>query len=334
VSLPRNADAETLLHVERAAMACQFEVRFPADAGEEALAAALRAMELLDPLERRLSFFRPDSELSRINLLAAERPVAVEPDLFALLQLAVELSAETGGAFDITSAPLWELWGFARRAGGIPAEPQIAEALERVGSRFVRLDPANRSVAFTRPGVRLNLGSLGKGFALDRLAEQLAEAGLRDFLLHGGQSSVLARGAAPGDAAATQNQSPGWVVGVPDPRAPKRRIAEICLRDKALGTSSAQFQSFRHEGKRYGHVLDPRSGRPAEGVLSATAVAPSAVLADALSTAFYILGPEASWQYCRRHPEVGMLLVLPPTDQGKIETITVGLGDEELRLLG
>jgi thiamine biosynthesis lipoprotein len=346
MSNSRNAEAETLLHVARAAMACDFEVRFPAAAGEEALAAALKTMQALDPLEQRLSYFRPDSELSRINLLAAEQPVVVESDLFALLQLAIELSAETGGAFDVTSTPLWELWGFARRAGGIPTESQIAEALERVGSHFVRLDPANCSVFFTRPGVKLNLGSLGKGYALDRLAEKLAEGGIRDFLLHGGQSSVLASGTAPcgsqGDIDHAQGDSPiftaekmgqssGWIVGVPDPRAPKRRIAEISLRDKALGTSSTQFQSFRHEGKRYGHILDPRSGRPAEGVLSATAVAPSAVLADALSTAFYILGPEGSLRYCREHPEIGLLLILPPTEHGGLEIVTAGLGEGEIR---
>ncbi|MBN2578903.1 MAG: FAD:protein FMN transferase [Pirellulales bacterium] len=342
-----NDQTDTLLHVSRAAMACDFEVRFPAGGGEECVALALRALELLEPLEQQLSVFRPDSELSRINLLAAERPVRVEPGLFRLLQRAVELSNETDGALDVTAEPLWRLWGFARREGRLPTEGQIAEALGRVGSRYVRLDPTEQTVSLTRPGVQLNLGCFGKGYAVDRLAEKLEEGGLGDFLLHGGQSSVLARGTggqatqgtpdsegdSPNFAAQNLGQSPGWIVGLPDPRLPDRRIAEIRLRDKALGTSSSQFQSFRHAGKRYGHILDPRSGRPAEGVLSATAVAPDATQADALSTAFYVLGPEASLRYCRRRPEIGLLMLLAPQGGGKMEILSAGLGDDELRLI-
>jgi FAD:protein FMN transferase len=324
---------DTLLHVTRAAMACDFELRFPAAGGEEQLTPALRAMEMLDPLEKQLSFFRPDSELSRINLLAADQPVTVEPGLFALLQLALDLSAETGGAYDLTSTPFWQLWGFSRRAGTIPTDEQITETLGRVGSRFVQLDPEEKTVSFSRPGVTLNLGSLGKGYALDRLAKKLAENGMSNFLLHGGQSSILARGAAPGPSG-TAEDSQGWIVGVPDPRSPGRRIAEIHLRNKALGTSSSQFQSFRHGGKRYGHILDPRTGWPAEGILSATAVAPSAALADALSTAFYVLGPEDSLRYCQKRSEVGLLLLLTPKSGGKMEIVSAGLNDAELRLMG
>jgi thiamine biosynthesis lipoprotein len=323
---------DVLLHVTRRAMACDFELRFSAAEGEDRLALALETLEMLDPLERQLSFFQTDSELNRINLLAGEQPVLVEPELFELLQLAVKLSAETQGAMDITSTPLWQLWGFARRAGGIPTEEQIAEALSQVGSRLVQLDPAEKSVFFTQPGVKLNLGSLGKGYALDRLADALCEGGMKDFLLHGGQSSILARGEGIGERGEGRGaRREGWIVGVPNPQMPSRRIAEIHLKNKALGTSSAQFQSFRYEGKRYGHLIDPRTGRPAEGVLSATAVAPNATLADALSTAFYVLGPEASQAYCEKHSEFGVILFLTSKETGGWEIFSAGLGDAELR---
>jgi thiamine biosynthesis lipoprotein len=119
---------------------------------------------------------------------------------------------------------------------------------------------------------------------------------------------------------------------VADPRQPGRRLAVVKLRDRALGTSGGQFQSFRHQGRRYGHILDPRSGWPAEGVLSVTVVAPSAALADALSTAFYVLGPQPSLDYCRVRPEIGMVMLCPGGRGGKVEIHGIGLGPQEVTM--
>lgn len=365
-----------LLHVGRQAMACQFQVYLNAGQYIQGTEAALSALDLLGDLEERLSFFRPASRLSGINQHAADGPVEVDPDLFELLEVALRLHAETGGAFDITSTPLWEAWGFARRQGALPSDEQIAEAMPFVGSHLVELDPAHRTVRFLKHGVRLNLGSIGKGYAVDCCARQLLAAGIEHFLIHGGGSSLVARGdrgfagrsedpenpaevepPAPAETqasgasedadktdrdadhpAARSASSPaspattGWDVGLPHPLRPDRRLGEFRVRDRAVGTSGAQAQSFWHQGRRYGHILDPRTGRPAQNVFSVSVVAPNGALADALSTAFYVMRPDEVLDYCGRHPEIGVVLMCPARRAGGMEVKVVNLTRQELVL--
>lgn len=310
-----------LIRVSRRAMACEFEVCFPAGSCADGADFAIEALDLVESLEEQLSFFRPTSEISRINLLAAESPVEVEPQLFDLLRVAMRLHQETDGAYDITSTPLWETWGFARRAGKIPSDADLAEAQTRVGSQFVELDPTRRTIRFHRPGLKINLGSIGKGFALDVCAERLRSLGMTDFLVQGGKSSVLASDAG--------QKSHPWEVGVQHPRQTGKRLGVVRLHNRALGTSGGQFQSFRYRGHRYGHILDPRSGMPAEGVLSTTVTAPTAALADALSTAFYVLGPRPSLDYCQKHPEIGMILFSLAQEGGDVEMHRTGLKNDD-----
>jgi FAD:protein FMN transferase len=327
--------SNSLIRVSRRAMACEFEVCFPAGEHENGTEFAIESLDLVESLEDTLSYFRPESEISRINRLAAETPVEVEPALFDLLRLAMRLSEETGGAYDITSAPLWEAWGFARRAGEIPTETQLAEARSCVGRRLLEMNPAERTIRFRKPGVKISVASIGKGYALDVCGEHLLALGMTDFLLHGGQSSVLARGspALAADSPLSQKErGVGWEVGLGDPRQPGHRLAVVRLHDQALGTSGGQFQSFRHQGRRYGHILDPRSGCPAEGVLSVTVVAPTAALADALSTAFYVLGPEPSLDYCRSRPELAVVMLCPGGHGGKLAIHRIGFDDQQLTM--
>jgi thiamine biosynthesis lipoprotein len=338
-------------------MATQFEIRFPCavhgmtGGHEHDAQLALETLESLDGLEEQMSFFRPASEISRINQLAAEGPVEVEPELFQLLCLAKDIWRETEGALDITATPLWQAWGFASRAGRAASEEQIAEALSRVGFQFVQLDSRRNTIRFSRPGMQLNLGSIGKGYALDRCAAKLIDGRLRHFLLHGGQSSILAHGSDLGQAAeCRENSGAGsephevfhnkelsegpdqvlsdfWTIGIPHPWKAGKRIAEIKLRNRAIGTSSSQFQSFRHKGKLYGHIIDPRTGRPAEGILSATVIAPSSALADALSTAFFVMGLEKSLAYARAHPEIAAILLTHCGRGGDVGIHRCGLDD-------
>ena len=212
--------SNSLIRVSRRAMACEFEVCFPAGKCENGTEFALESLDLVESLEDRLSYFRPESEISRINRLAAETPVEVEPALFDLLRLAMRLFEETGGAYDITSAPLWEAWGFARRAGEIPSEAQLAEARSCVGGQLVELNPAERTIRFRKPGVKINVGSIGKGYALDVCAERLLALGMTDFLLHGGQSSVLARGSQTAGDAVASCHCFAEAVPVPQTRCP------------------------------------------------------------------------------------------------------------------
>lgn len=320
------ADAEWVT-VARTAMACQFEVLLPPGAPSH-VAAALSALDLVDALEAQLTVYRDTSELALLNRKAAHAWVEVEAGLFELFALAKRLHAETGGAFDITAGPLIKVWGFFRRAGKMPEPQALAEARRCVGSELVLLDPAARAVRFARQGVEINLGAIGKGYALDRAGRSLKEQGVGAFLLHGGRSSVLARV----DQDDARPDQAGWLIGIRHPLLPHRRLAEIRLCNQALGTSGSAVQFFRHAGRRYGHILDPRTGWPAEGVYSATVVAPTAAEADALSTAFYILGPDAAAGYCRSRPGVGMLLVARGAGDA-IELHVAGLVPGQWRLV-
>lgn len=317
-----------LLQIGRQAMACQFEVFFNAGQYARASDAALEALDLVDRLEDQMTVYRDASEIMRVNRDAAKEPVAVEPRLFSLLQQAVDLYRQTDGAFDITSGPLTKAWGFYRRQGAIPRQEDLSEALSRVGSQFLKLNAEEHSIEFLRPGMELNLGAIGKGYALDRAAEMLLAEGVNDFLWHGGQSSILARG-----AQATQPAGEGgWLVGVRHPLYPERQIIEIRLRDRALGTSGAGTQFFRHRGRRYGHILDPRNGWPAEGVFSTTVLAPTAAEADALATALYLLGPEKALDWRLQRPDIGLLMFVPGEAGKNVKLVTAGLTESDWRL--
>jgi thiamine biosynthesis lipoprotein len=325
------APAETyLLQLGRRAMACQFEVFFNAGQYVNASDVALAALGLVDRLEEQMTVYRDTSEISRVNRFAADRAVEVEPRLFQLLSRAAELHRETNGAFDITSGPLSKTWGFYRRQGAVPTQADLAASLDRVGGDALQLDEAAGTVRFLKPGMEINLGAIGKGYALDRVAEMLVASGIEHFLWHGGQSSVLARGAC-GPAGSDRN---GWIVDLRHPLRPERSIVEIRLRDRALGTSGAGTQFFRHAGRRYGHILDPRSGWPAEGVYSTTVIASTAADADALATALYVLGPDRADEWCERHPEMGMLMFVPGQGAKSVELFSFNLTPDDWQLTG
>jgi FAD:protein FMN transferase len=293
--------ADYWIRVHRRAMACRFEVTL---SGEDAAhaPAAREALDEADRLEGALSVFRETSELTRVNRTAAEGPVAVGDELFGILQVCVDLFARTGGAYDVTSAPLSRCWGFLRREGRLPAEAEIAAARARVGMDGVALEAAGRTVHFRRPGLELNLGSIGKGYALGRLGAVLRARGVVHALVSAGGSSVFAVG----------GRGRGWEVDLRPRRLARGRLARLWLRDAALGMSGAGEQFVEVGGIRYGHVLDPRTGWPASGVLSAAVATPDPARADALSTAFLVGGMEMARAYCAEQPDT--LAVLTPDD--------------------
>lgn len=310
-----------LIAVARQAMACEWEVLLNAKQHARAEEAAVEALDVVTQLDEQLSVYRETSEVSRLNRAAGERPVPVERRLFELLELAARLHQLTGGAFDITAGPLIKAWGFYRRQGRVPDESERAAARACVGMEHVEL--AERTVQFLKPGMELNLGSIGKGYALDRAAEKLDGAGVADYLIHGGQSSILVRGSR---AAGTGER--GWRVAIRHPTRPGQPLGEVLLRDRALATSGSGTQYFHHGGRRYGHLLDPRTGQPAEGVLSSTVIAPTATEADALSTAFYILGPERTREIVGEQEGLAAILVTSAIRQGAVETHVLGLDDK------
>jgi len=245
-----------LLRVSRRAMATTFEIAIPYGT-PNALPAAEAALDLIDELEEQMTVYRDTSEVSRLN--AAGRVAEVEPQLFALLERCSVLTHDTSGAFDVACGALVKCWGFYKREGSIPTGAELNEAMARTGFRHVILNADTRAVRFARPGVELNLGAVGKGYALDRAAELIrTQFGIRSALLHAGGSSVRAVGRPPTDFR-------GWRVSVRHPHDDRRTLGSVFLGDEALGTSADTYQHFEYNGRRYGHVLDPRSGRPVSG---------------------------------------------------------------------
>jgi thiamine biosynthesis lipoprotein len=295
----------SLLRFARNAMGTSFELVLPFGC-DNALEMAELALDEIDRLESQLTVYRESSEVSRLNRLASGAPVPVEESLFDLLTLAARLTSETWGAFDISAGALVKAWGFFKGPRRVPSDQELAAANARVGMRHVCLDATTRAVRYKIPGLEINLGSIGKGFALDRVVKLLRGHGFSaPLLLHGGHSSVHALGDSPGSRH-------GWEVGIRHPHEPQQRLAVVHLHNQALGTSAASFQYLEHMGRKLGHILDPRTGWPAHGIASASVVAESAAVADALATAFFILGIEQTRAYCEQHPEIGVLL-LPET---------------------
>jgi thiamine biosynthesis lipoprotein len=313
-----------LMKASRQAMGSFFEIRLPARL-PGAFDLAVRALDLIDELESQLTIYRDDSEVSRLNASAHLGPVVVEPGLFGLLERAVELGRATEGAYDVTSGALSEAWGFVRGPKRVPDPETLAKARARTGFTHLTLNAADNSVMFDRPGLAINLGSIGKGYAIDRAAELI-----RGYwwpapaLIHGGQSSVYALGSPPDQLGGR------WEVALRNPFDPSTPLGTIRLRNRALGTSGAAFQRFESNGRTYGHILDPRTGEPPVSTLaSVTVLAPTAADADALSTAFYLLGPEGAARYIADHPQVGVIFVEQPRGDGRPRVHVLGLTEAD-----
>ena len=322
-----SAPATYLLQVTRCAMACEFAVYLNAGQHPAAAERAVEALDLLEGLEEQLSVYRHHSEVSQMNRRASTEPVSLETRLWQLLEHSQTLFRETDGAFDITAAPLSQVWGFCQRAGRVPTHDELKEALRRTGGRHLCLDAAAQSAYFSQSGLEVNLGAIGKGYALDRCAAHLVHHGVRDFLIHGGHSSVLAMGSRAGRASA------GWPIDLRHPLRPDRRLAEIYLCDRALGTSSTATQGFYHDGRRYGHIIDPRTGEPCDSVLSSTVLAADAATADALATAFFVMGPDCAREFCQARPDLSALLVVPGPQGHGYRILDVNLPAEQWRCL-
>ncbi len=265
----------------------------------EAIASELH--EEVKRLERQLSLYQPDSDLCYLNARAAREPVRVEPGLFQLLQICKGLWEQTEGAFDPTITPLLRLWGFIDRRYRVPSAQEIADTLERVGMEWVRLEPEGRWVYFAREGVELSFGAVGKGWAIARCVRLLNQFGVRSALLSAGGSTLYALGAPP--------DAEGWQVELPQPTSDSAYAGMLTLRDCALSTSGGTEQFFEVDGRRYTHILDPRTGYPADPMGSVSVCAPDPTLSDALSTALFVVGQPLVEKWRQTHPEMQILCV-------------------------
>ena len=289
----------------RNAMATRFEVVLIGADAARLRAAGEEALAEVDRLEARLSLYRPSSEIARVNTQAARQPVRVSPPVFRLLEHARQLHRETGGAFDIAIAPLVRCWGFMSGSGRVPDPVQLDQARSQAGMEHVTLDSESVSVRFDREGVMIDLGAIGKGYAIDRAAEILREAGVTRALLHGGTSTIYGIGAPPDEE--------GWKVAIAGSQDESRTIATVLLRDSALSVSAVWARSFEADGKKFGHVIDPRTGQPVNNAVLAAVALPSATETDALSTALLVLGSEGHDGIAKLRPQT-RTLVMPALD--------------------
>lgn len=301
---------EALFSESRPAMGTTFEIHLYAADRVRAAELFETAFEEIERVEAALSNYRPTSELSRINARAASGAVVTDPEVFALLARAFDYSRQSEGAFDLTVGRLMKAWGFFRGAGRFPSEAELSRARAQTGWRRVKLDPAGRSISFETPGIELDPGGIGKGYALDRVAALLREQGVKAALLSSGSSSVYALGAPPGRA--------GWTVRVPDPLDRSRVLSHVLLKDRSLSTSGNYEKFFRLGGRTYCHIIDPRTGRPVEGVLQTTVIAPEATDSDALSTTIFVLGPVRGARLLEGMKETAALFVTDTDGAGRV----------------
>ncbi|MCE9563720.1 MAG: FAD:protein FMN transferase [Planctomycetes bacterium] len=296
-----------LIRVSRRAMATTFEVAIPAGTHPEPIAAATAALDLIDELEDQMTVYREHSEVVQLNETASVTSVEVEPQLFELFTRCAGWTHESEGAFDIATGAIIKAWGFFKREGRVPSPSERIEAMNRTGFRHVILNPETHTVKFRVPGLEINLGAVGKGYALDRAAHLLrTEWGVTSALLHGGGSSVYAIGGPPGDLR-------GWPIQLRHPTDTNASLGTVYLRNRGLGTSAATFQFFEYKGQKLGHLLDPRTGWPAQGIQSVSVTATTAAEADAISTAVFVLGLAGTEKLLHLKPGLGVVL-LPEQD--------------------
>ena len=245
--------------------------------------SADQAFEEVHRLDHLLSNYMPDSELSRLNQHAADAPVRVSRKLFELLEACSEDSRKSEGTFDITVGPLMKVWGFYRDSGHLASRTAVQKAMQSVGWRNVALDPATLSIRFKKPGVNLDLGGVGKGYAVDRMVQILRRRGMTSALVSAGGSSIYGIGTPPDDPH-------GWHIRIRDPRNEKDTAGQVDLKDDSISTSGGYEKFFWADGKMYSHIMDPRTGFPSEGTLSVSIVAPQTIDSEIWAKPYYILG--------------------------------------------
>lgn len=246
---------------------------------ETAVAKSLGEARRLDGI---LSNYCPESELSQVNRFGSRGPMAVSSELFHFLSICVAYSEATQGTFDITVGPLVKVAGFYKGTGRIPQPGEVLRVLDKVGYRNIILDEENMTVHLARADVELDPGGLGKGFAVDKMAESLKRDRVNSALISAGGSTIFALGTPPNE--------PGWKVTIKDPHKPSTSTAAVRLKNEGISTSGNYEKFSWADGKIWGHIMDPRTGCPAMGTLAVSVIAPHAVDSEAWAKPFFILG--------------------------------------------
>jgi len=248
------------------------------------------AFEEVRRLDEVMSNYREDSEWSRINRLAAREPVPVSQETFDLLGRCLDFSRASEGSFDITVGPLMRVWGFYKGTGHVPHRAEIRDAMARVGWQNIQLDGRNRTVRFLRAGLNIDPGGIGKGYAVDRMAGILKKGGVSSGIISAGRSSIYAIGVPP-------SEPRGWRVAIPDPRDRRKDAFEVFLKNESMSTSGSSEKFFVAGGTTYSHIMNPRTGFPAQGMLMVSVVSPQTLDSEAWTKPFFIMGRDWTAQH-------------------------------------
>jgi len=297
-----NGQGNDLTSFNYFAMDTLVEMRFVSvdNAGDEEIIGSVIAE--IERLEALLSRSETDSDVVAINRAAGQQAVAVSPETLALIEEALYFAEISGGAFDPTIAPLTDAWGFWDQAHRLPADEELARALELVDYSMVELDPEKKTVYLPLEEMALELGGIAKGYIVDRALELLSSKGVTSAFVNAGGDIGLIGLRPDGEP---------WKIGVGHPREEGAVIVVIPLSGGAVVTSGDYRRFFEEDGVIYHHIIDPATGYPAGDLISVTITAPTVMEADALSTAVFVLGPEAGMSLVESLPHIEGILIGP-----------------------
>lgn len=290
VWLPGPAGERLRFEASRDAMGGSFAVVVYGEDRTKIEGAAALALEEVARLDQLLSNYKPSSEWSMVNREAPNRPVHVSDELFALLGKCIEYGQASEGTFDITVGPLMKVWGFYKGSGKLPHRGEIRAALTRIGYQNIVLDPQAKTVRFARTGMEIDPGGIGKGYAVDRMVGILQAQGITSGFISAAGSSIYGLGTPP-------SEPRGWRVNIRNPRNSSAIIEEVFLKNQSLSTSGSQEKFFEAEGKIFSHIMDPRTGYPAQGRLQVSVLAPSTTDSEAWTKPIFVQGRQWAAQH-------------------------------------
>ncbi len=315
IAVRASTQADQFIYKNQYAMGAVYEIAAYSPYPNRATQAIDAAFRVIVTLDRVMSNYDPQSDLSRLDRSAHFKAVTVPPDLFRVIQASLVYSRLSGGKYDVTVAPLVDAWKSAIRGGRLPSAGEIERLRSCVGYRKLQLMTPNR-IEFHSPCTRIDLGSIGKGYAVDRAAQVLRAYGIRRALINAGGSTIYAIGAPPGRA--------GWTVRLRDPS--HHIDPEVTLRDDSVSTSEQERASLI-DGGEFGHIIDPITGQPVHSDFAVSVVAETATATDGLSTTLFLMGPQAGARLVRTLPETAAVWV---SREGRAEMASTG---PKIRLL-
>jgi thiamine biosynthesis lipoprotein len=265
-----------------------------------------RAIQEVKRIENLISEWRPETQISEVNRNAGIRPVKVEKEVFDLTKRAIGYSAMTHGAFDISIAAMDKIWQYDGSMTEMPSPEAIARSVGNVGYKYIMLDSINSTIYLTRKGMKIGFGSIGKGYAADQCRALLRAGGAKGGIVN-----------ASGDLSAWDEQANGkpWKIGINNPFRPGKMLKVLKLKTASVTTSGSYEKYAEINGKRYSHIINPKTGYPSTGLTSVTVIGPNAEFANALSTSMMVMGTEAGIELAKRFPNYRYVLI---SDSGKV----------------